>query len=195
MFYFSFAVRKFMGMQGLLQKAGLWTIMLSFSFLSCSTMARPHDNPETVPYVDLDRYLGTWYEIASFPQRFSRNCVASKAEYSLREDGRIRVINSCREKTFDGEKRSVDGVAWVVDSETNAKLKVQFQWPFRGDYWVVGLDPDYQWAVVSGPGRRSLWILSRTRQMDSELLNLILSELEADGFDLSRLEMTPQPES
>ena len=176
------------------QKIGLWTLVLSFSFLSCSTMARPHSNPETVPFVDLERYLGTWYEIASYPQRFSRNCVASQAEYSLRDDGRIRVVNTCRENTFDGKEQSVDGVAWVVDSESNAKLKVQFQWPFRGDYWVIGLDHDYQWAVVSGPGRRALWILNRTRQMDPVLLDQILAELEADGFDLDRLQMTPQPQ-
>ena len=91
---------------------------------------------EVVPFVDINRYLGTWYEIATIPARFQKNCVAVTATYGLRDDGKISVINKCREGTLDGKLKSIKGKAWVVDKKTNAKLKVQFFWPFSGDYWI-----------------------------------------------------------
>jgi apolipoprotein D and lipocalin family protein len=100
-----------------------------------------HPPLDVVDEVDLDRYLGRWYEIASFPQRFQRGCVASMATYTQRDDGRIGVVNECRDRSFDGELRRADGVAWVADEAgSRAKLKVQFFWPFRGDYWIIALD-------------------------------------------------------
>ena len=88
--------------------------------------------PKVVPFVDLNRYLGTWYEGARYPHRFQENCYASQANYSLRLDGNIRVINQCRLSGFDGELNQAEGKAWVVDEISNAKLKVQFFWPFPG---------------------------------------------------------------
>jgi apolipoprotein D and lipocalin family protein len=143
--------------------------------------------------VDLDRYLGRWYEIASFPQRFQRGCVATTATYSRRDDGRIRVENECRDGSFDGDLRRVEGVAWVTDPEdTNARLKVRFFWPFRGDYWIIELDPDYRYAVVGHPSRNYLWILARTPTLDPAVYETLLRRIEAQGYDLGRLNRTPQ---
>ena len=147
-----------------------------------------------VPTVDLDRYLGTWYEIASYPQWFQQDCVASTATYSRREDGRIRVLNACRDKTLEGRLRQAEGVAWVAEGEPgNAKLQVQFFWPFRGDYWIIELDPEYRYAVVGHPSRDYLWILSRSPRIDPTLYADLLRRIEAQGYDPSRLQRTLQP--
>jgi len=149
---------------------------------------------EVVADVDLARYTGKWYEIASFPQRFQRGCVATTATYSLRDDGRIDVLNECRDQTFDGEHRRAEAIAWVADpSEGNARLKVEFFWPFRGDYWIIELDPDYQYAVVGHPSRDYLWILSRTPTLPPDRYARVLEAIEAHGYALDRLQRTPQP--
>jgi apolipoprotein D and lipocalin family protein len=149
---------------------------------------------DVVAEVDLDRYVGRWYEIASFPQRFQKGCVATAARYTPRDDGRLRVENECRDGSFDGDVRRVDGVAWVTDPNgSKAKLKVHFFCPFRGDYWIIELDPEYRHAVVGHPSRDYLWILARTRTMDPAVYETLLARIEAHGFDLKRLNRTPQP--
>lgn len=148
---------------------------------------------ETVDSVDLDRYLGLWYEIASYPAFFQKGCTATTAEYSLRDDGLIRVVNRCRKGSPDGKEKSVTGKAKIVDPDTNARLEVSFFWPFWGDYWIIGLDPDYRWAVVGEPKRKYLWILSRTPEMDDETFDDIASRLPSKGYDPQRLERTQQP--
>ncbi|MGH0031091.1 MAG: lipocalin family protein [Myxococcota bacterium] len=162
------------------------------ALLACQTPTAPLAVAEDL---DLDRYLGRWYEIASFPQRFQKGCVATTATYTRRDDGRIGVTNRCRDRSFDGEVRSVEGVAWLTDPDGSpAKLSVQFFWPFHGDYWVIELDPDYRWAVVGHPSRDYLWILARTPTLDAETFRDLLARIEAKGFDPARLERTPQPE-
>jgi apolipoprotein D and lipocalin family protein len=164
----------------------------AIALLACRSPLPP---PEVVSEVDLDRYAGRWYEIASFPQRFQRGCVASTAHYARRDDGRIRVENACRDGSFDAEWRRAEGVAWVTDpSESNAKLKVQFFWPFRGDYWIIELDPDYDYTVVGHPSREYLWILSRTPAMDPQTYEALLVRIAAHGFDVGKLSLTPQPD-
>jgi apolipoprotein D and lipocalin family protein len=147
----------------------------------------------TVPKVDLDRYLGTWYEIAAIPQWFQRNCVATTASYSKREDGDIAVLNQCREKTLDGKLKQARARAWVADPRTNAKLEVQFFWPFRGAYWIIELDRGYRYAVVGHPSRDYLWILSRTPQMDNGLYRDLLQRIQGHGYDTTRIVRTLQP--
>ena len=147
----------------------------------------------TVPRVELDRYMGVWYEIASFPQRFQKGCAASMATYSLRSGGKVAVLNQCRNETLDGKLRSAKGTAWVVNKTTNAKLKVRFFWPFSGDYWIIDLGPDYEYAVVGHPKRTYLWILSRKPQMDSATYDGILQRLKDQKYDISRLKRTLQP--
>ncbi len=148
---------------------------------------------EIVPYVDLQSALGTWYEIAAIPQRFQKGCVGSTAEYSLRKDGDIQVVNTCLEGALDGKIRKASGKARVVDRTTNAKLKVTFFWPFWGSYWIIGLDEDYRWAIVGHPGRNYLWILSRTPQMDDVLYGDLLELIADKGYDLTKIEKTLQP--
>jgi len=148
---------------------------------------------DTVEFVDLERYLGTWFEIASYPAWFQKNCTASTAEYSMRDDGAIQVINRCRKGGLDGKPKTSKGKATVVDRETNAKLKVSFFWPFKGNYWIIDLDDDYRWVVVGEPKRKYLWILSRSAQMDEATYGAILSRLPEMGYDPAKLNLTAQP--
>jgi apolipoprotein D and lipocalin family protein len=146
----------------------------------------------TVAAVDLDRYAGEWFEIARLPNRFQRDCLGDvRASYARRADGRIDVINRCR--TAGG---SIDarGVARVVDTRTNAKLKVRFapailSWlPLVwGDYWVVGLADDYSWAVVGSPDRQYLWILARAPVLDDASFAAATSIARDNGFAIAEL--------
>ena len=161
-----------------------------------SSMAIAESAPlDTVESVDLERYLGKWFEIASYPAWFQKNCTASTAEYSMRDDGAIQVINRCRKGGLDGKPKTAKGKATVVDRETNSKLKVSFFWPFKGDYWIIDLDEDYRWVVVGEPKRKYLWILSRTPQMDEATYRSILSRLPDMAYDPAKLKRTAQPET
>src|SRR5512141_3275960 len=134
----------------------LVSMLLSLVAAGCATAttARLHlPELQTVQRVDLGRYVGTWYEIANFPQSFQRGCTGTTATYTLREDGDIDVLNRCRKGSLDGEEKSALGRARVVDRSTNAKLEVGFFRPFWGDYWIIDLSDDYSYAVVGHPGR------------------------------------------
>jgi apolipoprotein D and lipocalin family protein len=146
---------------------------------------------QVVSSVDLGRYMGTWYEIARYPNRFQRDCAGDvMATYELREDGKVRVVNACREA--DGEAKTSEGTARVVDPKTNARLKVTFFWPFSGDYWIINLGPNYEYAVVGEPSREYLWILSRTPRMDDATYGVLLERIAKQGYDTSKLVRTPQ---
>lgn len=142
---------------------------------------------EVVPYVDLNRYTGTWYEIARYPHKFQAGCTGSKATYAMRNDGKLSVLNECYEESGRSKLRSAKGKAWVVDTMTNAKLKVSFFWPFSGDYWIIDLGKDYEYAVIGHPGRKYLWILSRTKDMDKVVYEGILNRLRKQHYDTSKL--------
>lgn len=143
--------------------------------------------PKVVDSVDLTRYTGKWYEIASYPVSFQKNCYCISAEYTATDKGYIRVFNSCRKGGVDGKFTSITGKAFPVKGSNNAKLKVQFFWPIRAPYWIIGLADDYSWAVVSGPSRKYLWILCRTPKMEVTVYEHILKNLKQDGFDLGKL--------
>jgi apolipoprotein D and lipocalin family protein len=146
----------------------------------------------SVVAVDLVRYAGTWYEIASFPMFFQRNCVGeTTATYAALPDGRVQVTNRCR--TAQGFEQAV-GHAKAVPGSANSRLKVSFFWPFEADYWVIGLDADYRWAVVGDPRRRYLWLLSRTPQLPVDLLEAALASAVAQGYALDGLRYTQQTE-
>lgn len=147
---------------------------------------------ETVEHVDIERYMGSWFEIAKFPQRFEEGLVGVTANYTLLPNGKVRVLNSGYEKDFSGRLRTAKGTARVVDPTTNAKLKVSFFWPFSGDYWILELGKDYEYAVVGEESRRYLWILSRTPRMDASVYDGIVERLKEKRFDVSRLEKNPQ---
>jgi apolipoprotein D and lipocalin family protein len=145
---------------------------------------------ETVSNVDLVRYAGLWHQIAFLPTRFQKNCtIDTTATYTAREDGRIGVRNEC--STPAGKRNSIEGYARVVDRSTNAKLKVKFFWfAPAGDYWVIDLDPNYEYAVVGAPNRKYLWVLSRKPNLDSATYSAIVERARQKGFDVSRLQIT-----
>jgi apolipoprotein D and lipocalin family protein len=163
---------------------------------ACATApARPP--VQTVEAVDLQRYGGTWHEIARFPNSFQdgrgRRCVATTAEYALRPDGQVAVTNRCLDAADGNRETAARGTAYAVPGGNNAKLRVSFFWPFYGDYWVIGLDPAYRWAVVGAPDRDYLWILSREPEMSAGDYARAAGIAAAQGFDVARLQPTPQP--
>jgi apolipoprotein D and lipocalin family protein len=167
----------------------IFIIAASTVFYSCLSAVShtPLPPPDVVSHVELSRYTGVWYEIARYPNRFQKGCTDTSAAYKLGPDGSLTILNSCLKKgALDTEK----GKARVVDPTTNAKLKVSFFWPFSGDYWIIDLGADYDYAVISGPDRKYLWILARSPQMDATLYGEILKRLKEQGFDISRLENT-----
>jgi apolipoprotein D and lipocalin family protein len=167
---------------------------LAITGCASTTTARLHLPPlQTVAHVELERYLGRWYEIASFPQWFQRGCTGTTADYTLRPDGEIEVVNRCRKGSLDGEEDVARGRARVVDSATRAKLEVSFFRPFWGDYWIVDLGSDYEFAVVGHPSRDYLWILCRKPSMEPGTYDAILGRLRAQGYQTERLVRTAQP--
>jgi len=141
----------------------------------------------TVPAVDLTQYTGLWYEISKIPNRFQKQCAkGTTAQYTLRDDGRIDVINRCIKQ--DGSPDEAKGIARIVDQDTNARLEVSFVsflgWrPFWGDYWVIGLDQAYQWAIVGTPDRKYGWILARTPAIDQVTSDAIHTILVDNGYE------------
>lgn len=182
----------------------------SLSAARCATLsllclgpgtAMAADDPaslQTIGSLSVARYMGTWYEIAKFPNDFQKKCVGdTTASYSLRDDGRVDVVNRCR--SADGKTEAADGVARQVGGATSPRLEVRFApailsflpmvW---GDYWVIDLDEQYQLSAVSEPKREYLWILSRTPQVDPAAYAALLTRLTAQGLDVSKLVRTPQ---
>lgn len=147
---------------------------------------------QTVDRVDLGRYTGTWYEIASFPQSFQEGCTGTTANYTLRDDGEIDVVNRCRLGSLQGEEKVASGRARIPDARTPARLEVSFFRPFWGDYWIIDLDHDYRYVVVGHPGRDYLWILSRSPSMDQTTYDAILDRLKVAGYQVGRLQRTLQ---
>lgn len=147
----------------------------------------------TAPSVDLDRYLGRWYEIARLPNGFERDCEGVTAHYTRKPDGMIRVVNTCRAGAPDGTPRSATGRAKIVDQVSNAKLKVSFFGPFWGDYWILWRADDYSLSLVGEPSGRYLWILSRTPTLDDDVKAQALRRLENLGYDTSKLYFPAQP--
>jgi apolipoprotein D and lipocalin family protein len=165
--------------------------LLVLSACATSTTDRLRLPPlKTVERVELDRYVGTWFEIASFPQRFQRGCTGTTATYTAKPDGEIEVFNRCRKDRLDGEEKTARGRARVVDRGSNAKLEVSFFRPFWGDYWIIDLDPGYQFAVVGHPKRDYLWILGRAPTLPEATYAAILERLRVQGYETGRLVRT-----
>ena len=148
----------------------------------------------TVTSVDVERYLGKWYEIARFDHSFERGCDEVEAFYTLRDDGMIGVKNSCFKQATQRHKVAY-GRAKIVDEMSQAKLKVTFFWPFYGDYWIVDVAEDYSYAMVSEPSKRYFWILSRTPQLSESELTRLLSYATYLGFDTDKLIWRTMPKT
>jgi apolipoprotein D and lipocalin family protein len=179
--------------------------LLTIAFASLALAAcvagpsgRAADAPplEAVASVDVERYMGLWYEIARYPTSFQKDCEGTTAEYSLREDGRVDVVNTCRFGTKDGEPRSAEAVARVMEGSNGARIAVNFA-PIplpagRGNYWIIHLDEGYQHAVIGEPSGRFLWFLSRTPTVTPEVRAELDAAATAAGYDLSMLKETQQ---
>jgi apolipoprotein D and lipocalin family protein len=144
--------------------------------------------PRVVPQVDAKSFMGTWYEISAFPYFFERGCSQTRANYTLRPDGRIDVLNKC---IRSGKEVSAQGIA-SVDPTSSGKLSVSFFWPFSAPYWVIDIDTNYQYAITANPNRNYLWILSRTPQMDETLYQQLVAKAAALGFDVTKLRLVQQ---
>lgn len=173
-----------------------WCITLATALIFLAGCSSPPVNRDvatpltTVDYVDTERYLGRWYEIARFPNRFEKGCEGVTADYALRADGLISVVNTCYEGAPDGDKKEAKGRARIVDTATNAKLEVSFFGPFWGDYWVIGLAEDYSLALVGEPSGRYLWILSRTQTISDDERDTAISDLRGMGYNTDALYWT-----
>jgi apolipoprotein D and lipocalin family protein len=163
------------------------TALLFMGIAACGGQKSESVPLTTVQQVDLERYLGRWYEVAKIPNRFQRQCVSeTSANYARNTDGSIAVVNSCR--TRDGQLDEAHAIARVVDSHSNAKLEVSFfsllGWrPVWGDYWILALGPNYEYAVVGEPGRRYGWILARTPTLPNTTREAINQQLRVLGYD------------
>ncbi len=164
----------------------LWALFLGMPAYAAT------DSVHAVPSVDLNRYQGQWYEIVRLPLSWEKKCASLvTATYTLRPDGDITVLNSCQR--INGKMTSSRGKAQLaVAGGPTSKLKVTFFWPFRGDYWVIGIDPDYRWSLVGTPDKKYLWLLSRTPTMASDQVNRILGRAVEMGFDVKDIIYTKQ---
>lgn len=188
-------------------KFSLHTRNLFFSLLGVLliSLGATHANAQqdaqsvrTIAALDVPRYLGTWYEIAKFPNWFQKKCVSNtKAVYTAKPDGNLRVLNSC--STANGEISEAEGLARQIGPKDSPKLEVRFapEWlsflpMVWGDYWVIDLDSQYQVAAVSDPKREYLWVLSRAPQLDPKVYDDLLQRLKQQQFDIQKLERTSQ---
>lgn len=161
-----------------------------FVFLFITGCSTKDPNIKSVDNLDLNKYIGKWYEVARYEHFFEKNCKNVSATYSIKENKNIKVINRCEDITTN-EKKEAIGEAIKVDN-TNSKLKVTFFWPFYGDYWVIMLADDYSYAVVSEPTKEYLWILSRTKKLPKNIQDNILEKLKNLDFDTDKLIWTIQ---
>ena len=160
----------------------LLTLISMACFLFCGCAAQTSVDNSVSGDLQLDKYLGDWYEIARFDHSFERGIQFSKANYTLREDGKVAVVNS---GIKNGKAKESKGKAKLTDNPRI--LRVSFFGPFYGDYRIMLLDPDYQWVLVGGSSDKFLWILSRTPQLDPEVRDTILAEATKRGYDINKL--------
>ena len=169
-------------------------LIISVLFLfSCTKSNSQMIDQTTVKALDLNRYLGTWYEIARFPHSFEKNLVGVTATYSLREDGKIEVVNQGYKNTLNGERSKAVGKAKIPDKREPGKLKVSFFWIFYADYFVLELDENYQYVMIGSSSDKYFWILSRTPQMEPAVYEMLLVKARKRGYNLDKLYKVPQP--
>jgi apolipoprotein D and lipocalin family protein len=181
-----------------MQAGKLLLTVLALALVSgCSTLDKgPVGNtavPQPAKAVDIDRYLGRWYELARYEAGFQKDCEGVTADYSLSAPGKIKVINSCRKGSLDGKADQATGKAKVVEGSNNAKLRVSFFGPFYGDYWVLDRADDYSWAIVGEPSGRYLWLLNRKANPGKAELDAMKARAAALGYDVALLRITRQP--
>ena len=160
---------------------------LIFFIMMIFTSAKSQKVPTVESTVDLYRYKGLWYEIARLPNWFERKLKCTSATYILRDDGKITVINKGNLLADTKKESSARGVAWIPDKNSPAKLKVQFFWPFSGDYWIMELDKEYKYVLVGDPTLKYLWILCREKKMDESTYQMLLQKAINNGYDIKTI--------
>ncbi|NKD77670.1 lipocalin family protein [Haematospirillum sp. H1815] len=177
-----------------MKRYGFVAVVVSGLLVGCGPKVPPVNAPPTAGPVDMDRYMGTWYEIASLPAPFQEGCVATTAKYEKTFDGTIEVTNRCLHESFRGREREAKGTAHLDPLQPDgSRLFVSF-FPFtEGAYWVLALDAGYRWSVVGSPDRRYLWILSRTPTMSKSQYEILKGKAERLGYPVSKLVLTQQP--
>ena len=168
-------------------------IAVAATLAACSGASGQAVVPQPAKPVELGLYLGKWYELARYDMVFERGCEGVTAEYALKPDGMVRVLNTCRKGAPGGPVTTAEGKAKVVPDSAGAKLKVSFFGPFYADYWVLDRADDYSWAIVGEPTRKYLWILSRDATPGAEATAALVARTAALGYDTGRLHMTLQP--
>lgn len=171
---------------------------LALGLAACGTLQRgPVGNPnvpEPSKPVDLNRYAGLWYEIGRYENGFEMGCEGVTARYTVREDGLVGVLNTCRQGDVAGMERTSEGKAKVVEGSGNAKLKVSFFGPFYlGDYWVLDRAEDYSWSIVGEPSGRYLWLLSREPEPSADVRETIMTRVRELGYDTELIRRVQQP--
>jgi apolipoprotein D and lipocalin family protein len=172
----------------IMQRLSIMTVALALA-LGTATFAGSASGPpalQSVASVDLSRFMGRWYQIARLPNRFQKGCTGSYTDFSLREDGKMNIVNSCRNEK-DGSLRQTKGRVWVEDPASSGRLKVSFFWPFRSDCWIIGLGKQYEYSIVASPSRKYLWISSRTATMNDDLYAEIMKDVESQGFEVKNV--------
>jgi apolipoprotein D and lipocalin family protein len=168
------------------------TIILLLTPLLFFTSCGEENDLETVADVDINKYAGKWYEIARLPNSFEKGMTCVTATYTLKENGKIEVLNAGVLKDKDNKRKDITGTAWVPDEALPGRLKVRFFWPFAGDYYIMHLDANYQYALVGSPTRNFLWILSRKPQLEQAVIDHLLSIAKEAKFDIDAVEMISQ---
>lgn len=170
-------------------KTTYFSIMLSLitsaAFFGCSSS---YPELPVVKTVDLQRYVGQWYEIAKLPNSFEKGLTCVTATYEIKANGDIKVTNAGYKTDEPNVLKTATGTAWVVDPTVPAKLKVRFFWPFTGAYWILALDPTYNYAMVGDPSREYLWILARTKSLPDLTMNDLYAQAQSLGFDTTKIE-------
>lgn len=162
--------------------------IITLSILLLASCSAPMKKLTTVPDVDINKYTGKWYEIARLPNSFEKGLICVTAEYTLRPDAKITVINEGHREDTPGKISSIKGKAWIPDETEPGRLKVQFFWPFSSGYYIFHLDKEnYQYALVGTPSRKFLWILSRKPVMEEELYRELVRVAKENHFDTDRL--------
>lgn len=175
-----------------MKKLNLLVCSLCVFLFSCQTNHAGMIDKTTVKELDLKRYLGTWYEIARFPHSFEKGLVGVTANYSMRPDGKIRVINQGYLGSLDGELSRAEGKAKIPNPKEPARLKVAFFWIFYAEYNVLELGENYDYALIGSSSENYLWILSRSPQMDEKLYQSLVEKARMRGYSVEKLERVPQ---
>jgi apolipoprotein D and lipocalin family protein len=167
-------------------------LLLTISILFLASCGSEYPQLRTVDRVEIDRYMGIWYEIARLPNSFEKGLECVTATYSLKENGDVKVLNRGHNIKDHTDIDEANGTAWVVDTASNSKLKVRFFWPFSGDYWILSLDPDYQNVLLGSPSRKYMWVLSRSPKPNETIIISLLDSASRAGFDVSKVERVSQ---